>query len=334
MRNPNVEILRVVMMALIVMLHLSAQVFDIQTFTSMSHDVNASVFMAFRSFLFLGVSTFALISGYFCVKFSLRKLLKCEILAIFWGGGILLCAINKGVTVRETISVLNPFTFEVCWYLSAYMLLLGLSPILNAGLKSLDRRTMTIMIVVVCVYSYWGGFIQNRNSTNFMLLFTVYLVGRYIRQYPIKYLNEHAGVLCLTCLTANAVMFFASSYFVGGKAIKYLSNNYNPMIIMSAIGLFLWIIKLNQNKTSKITDVITKMAPTMLAVYVIHVEAIYLGILRVPMNFLGGMPGLVVSAIAIMTVCSMLEKARTKLFGKYEERLVDKIEATVANYLK
>lgn len=87
-RNQNIESLRVVMMLLIVALHVIGNIFPIESMRSITHDVANASFFSIRSLCNLGVSTFALISGYYGVRWSLSKALKMESMAISIGGGV------------------------------------------------------------------------------------------------------------------------------------------------------------------------------------------------------------------------------------------------------
>ena len=67
-RNQNVEALRVIMMLLIIMMHISARVFCINDVSTITGNVRVALFYGFRSFTFIGVSTFAYISGFYGVS--------------------------------------------------------------------------------------------------------------------------------------------------------------------------------------------------------------------------------------------------------------------------
>ena len=74
-RNLNIEALRVLMMFLIVCLHIGTRIVDF----SELHDVGGlrhALIHGFRSVTFLGVSTFAFISGYYGIQVSTQLLFK------------------------------------------------------------------------------------------------------------------------------------------------------------------------------------------------------------------------------------------------------------------
>lgn len=67
-RNANIETLRVMLMFLIILLHLSGRFYDVDALRSMSGDIQASALLSSRMIFLLGVNTFAFISGYFGIK--------------------------------------------------------------------------------------------------------------------------------------------------------------------------------------------------------------------------------------------------------------------------
>lgn len=64
-RNLNLEALRVVLMILIILLHLSGIFYNIPSIRSESFNIEASLLLGMRMIFLLGVNTFAFISGYF-----------------------------------------------------------------------------------------------------------------------------------------------------------------------------------------------------------------------------------------------------------------------------
>ena len=64
-RNRNIEALRVAMMLLIIMLHLTGELWNIPAARSQENDFCSSLLIASRTLFLLGVNTFAFISGYY-----------------------------------------------------------------------------------------------------------------------------------------------------------------------------------------------------------------------------------------------------------------------------
>lgn len=135
-RNSNVETLRVLMMYLIVLLHFSARVFDLGNPDKYSPFIFSAI-QGIRCICFLGVSTFAFISGYYGIKWSLKKFLKNGILATIWGVVFYAMGMAYG---GANLKMLFPLSSGYHWYFSAYMILMILAPVLNKGMESLSKE--------------------------------------------------------------------------------------------------------------------------------------------------------------------------------------------------
>lgn len=89
-RNSNIEALRVLLMLLIILLHMSGEFYDIKELRLKHDDIISSSILSLRMIFLLGVNTFAFTSGYFGIKTPPgqigRKLVKYELLALSWGG--------------------------------------------------------------------------------------------------------------------------------------------------------------------------------------------------------------------------------------------------------
>lgn len=64
-RNVNIEALRVILMLLIILLHLSGQFYNIQEIRTETSSFEDSAILSLRMIFMLGVNTFAFISGYY-----------------------------------------------------------------------------------------------------------------------------------------------------------------------------------------------------------------------------------------------------------------------------
>ena len=83
-RNLNIEALHVYMMFLIVVLYITGSYLDIEDVRQCC-SLNMGWLLGYRSLTFLGVSTFAFISGYYGVKLHLDEVFAMEIMAISYG---------------------------------------------------------------------------------------------------------------------------------------------------------------------------------------------------------------------------------------------------------
>ena len=170
-RNLNIEALRVVAMLTILLLHISGR-----TFISENHIIH-TIELAVRSYFFIGVSTFAFISGYYGVKWNTSKFFKYESMAIMWGGIIFILnfLISSQIQIKSFLLFI-PLLSEVCWYYSAYILLMIVSPYINEGISSMSLEKYKFLLILMIVICYGGNFIFHRNGTTFNILFFIYFL--------------------------------------------------------------------------------------------------------------------------------------------------------------
>lgn len=322
-RNSNIEALRVFMMFLIILLHFSARVYDLKD-TDNYPAFTFSILQSIRSFCFLGVSTFAFISGYYGINWSLNKFLKLEFLAISWGVGIYIVGALMGG--MPSPKILFPLCSGYIWYFSAYMILMILSPIINTGIKNVEKKThQTIVIFLVCFF-YGGQFIfPDSIGQNFLILVVIYILASYLHKYPNQNLEKNALYYFLLAVLLNATIAFTASNYLDHTAnnlpsklfSKFATNN-NPLVIFASINLFLFTKNLKKHPFK----FLSKLAPYMLATYIMH--GFILSMQKVE-NFLHkeSLLFLIFSSILALIVCSILEKIRQLLTGKLENNIIN-----------
>ena len=146
-RRSNIELLRILSMLLIVLHH-----YAVHGNVSFSGD-DLSFGRFFHGALMcmgaLGDDIFVLISAYFLVEspFRLRRLLRLWGEVVFYAVtvtlvGWLLAPPSGGVSVKALLSMVAPVLTGKYWFVTAYVMLVLLSPFLNKMLHALTRREM------------------------------------------------------------------------------------------------------------------------------------------------------------------------------------------------
>lgn len=315
-RNQNVEALRVVAMLSILLLHVSGRIFMSENNTV--HTIELAV----RSYFFIGVSTFAFISGYYGVKWNTSKFLKYESMAIMWGGVIfILNFLVSNHLQMKSLLLLIPILSEVCWYYSAYILLMIISPYINEGINSISLEKYKLLLVLMMVICYGGNFIFHRNGTTFNILLFIYFLARYIKITNFEMSSKKALLLFIASTTLTALSVVFANNFLGGKLLKIICNNYNPFILISALSLF-FAFK-NMNKVSVFCMLLSKIAPYTFAVYIIHAELLYLNLIPFDsLVFLNQFVCTITISIIIFIICAFAELLRVKFIGKIEDKKI------------
>lgn len=169
-RNLNIEALRVYMMLLIVILHITGSYLDNDGIRQ-SGGLAMGWLLGYRSFTFLGVSTFAFISGFYGVKFHLGKFLAMEVMAVTYGALVLLAvyASTGGISSWSVRSLLFPISSGHLWYFSGYMILMVIAPLLNEGINALSKAAFSKILLTFMVLIYGCRFIMGGQMLTFSI---------------------------------------------------------------------------------------------------------------------------------------------------------------------
>jgi len=325
-RDSNIELLRIVLMFMIIMHHLIAHgcrladmIFNAYTGDS---ELKDSVLIFLNTFCVIGVNCFIFISGYYGMKFKLNTLISFVIQAIFYS--VIIYFIfniffykNDDLLNRQLIQVFLPITFGNWWFLSAYVGIYLLSPIINKGL---DYLTQYQFIVIFSILFYFG-FISSVYSPNYFTgsgfnintLLLVYITARFCKRFFDK-IDKAFILYILFLIFSFGLIYFA---FISGK--QYLSWRlvaYNSPLILILSILFFYSFK-NLKIKSKL---INRLTPYIFGVYLIHDSPQIHSFLRDTIQEINSDIGIILllvilfcSTILIFIICLGIEKIRVLL---------------------
>lgn len=312
-RNLNIEALRVYMMLLIVLLHATGTYIDSQNIRS-SFGFDVGWLFGYRSITFLGVTTFAFISGYYGVKLKLSKCLAMELMALTYGLVVLLLCVYKhtDITFGTIRNYLFPISSGNLWYFSCYMMLLIVSPMLNAGLEAINKSAFRQSLLIFMFIVYGFRFISGGANCDFYVLLLIYLIGRYLRKYPIPFLIKYRMYIFISLVLLNFILAFCLGYLGLGKLVLLLEGNNNPITGLAAVSLF-YIFSYMKSEPN-VNRLVSKLAPNMLAVYVFHELLRGSGVFD--FHFLNGqlLESFAISVLVVLII-SLVERVRIFLFS-------------------
>lgn len=140
-RQPNFELLRIVLMLFIIAGHItmySGKLKDLGT-----TDYYISNFL--RSFTVVAVNAFVLLTGYFGTIRNWKKLIKLDLRVCFYTWVGLSVAVTFGIhtiSLTKDIQLLFPVIMKQYWYVTIYFVLCILSPYLNVFLESISEKML------------------------------------------------------------------------------------------------------------------------------------------------------------------------------------------------
>lgn len=270
-RNSSVEILRILAMLMIILSHTFATNSG-EEYSGLSQVVFVFVESIFHSSL--GVIIFMLISGYYLIRCSLKKV--TNYIAMCWICAIVSLIIKViaypvlGETLSKTAMLkhLVPITSRYYWFISCYFCLLILSPFINTIIKKLERKEFTALIATICAVffilptvAYFD--IMNDKGKGLVTMISSYLVGAYLSKYKINFSKKK---LTITGIIVVIITFAGNmlATLVRGETSYPFSRECSILTLL--LGVILLLLATSNSFSNK---AINSLSTKSLYVYII-----------------------------------------------------------------
>ncbi|MGN0161878.1 MAG: acyltransferase family protein [Lachnospiraceae bacterium] len=324
-RKSNFEAYRIVCILLIVIMH---------TFGAGTGQLNTHIGILVNVIGNIGVTGFVLLSGYFGIRLKVKKLIKLDVMMIFWS--VASCAalifnpyLNVQMGGKDILSCFIPLISHKYWFLSAYFCLCILSPFLNEYIEKIEKNRFEKLILVAGVLFLLlptiAGFDQTGDGGKGIInMILSYMVGRYIGLYH-RDKKVSVGKLVAALLGVIGVNFLLNNmmFLMTGSPANYFARDNSVFTMVQAVLLLFIMMQLKCD--SKLVNV---MAVNVVAVYVLE-DPLKL-ILEIILPYSRYMEEayyiFVVVGISILTYLSacILEAARKMLFDRAENFVIEK----------
>lgn len=272
-RFSNFEALRIVCMLFIVAGHL------IMWHDFHSETIDRVISCGIRPFFMVAVNCFVLISGWFGIKYSFKKILTLNNTLTFWVFVLGALAIWGGlheIFLRKDILMVVPLITKKYWFITIYVALCLLAPYLNILVDAISRKEFKrLLITCICLFVILPsvGALFNFESVtadsgygivNFMLL---YLLGRYMRLHRKPQKSEWLYLgMYLASMTACGLFQIVYSRLLGFEFTTFISYD-TFFVFVGAVALFCAFSRMTfSNKW------INTLATACFAVYIIHIH--------------------------------------------------------------
>ena len=350
-REANIELLRMIFMAMIVMLHVLKRTGLLDTSSGLKYEVA----WILEILSYASVNGFLIIAGWVNLnnRFKLSRIGKLWGQAVFWVllFNVIGCAADRAFSLRAIIGSFFPFSTRQYWFYTYFFILMFFMPFLNRMVRSLKKNTciglfgtvLVVFSVIPFIYRQVGPlwtedifYVQRGYSLIWFL--AVYVLGALLRRmHDLKTeeggteeggLPERAESVRFRLSGRTGILF----YFIGTAATyllcrlcrsagvyEYAAVSYaSPLIVMSAIALFLFF------RTVRVRGAWEKavlfLAPGTFGVYLIHsnanvVPVFIRGVARIAqMRIRYMVPSLFLVVLIVMFVCLLMDLARGRLF--------------------
>ena len=280
-RDINVELLRVVLMGLIIIHHIIVHGLNLKQMNVSNIELTEfnSILSFINSFLIVAVNTFILISGYYGMKFNLKKICRIIGMGIVYSLSIYLIFVIFNVHEFTFVNLVKyALPIKMWWFFTAYILLMMFSPYINIMLHNLKVSELRNLIILLTILISVFGFIPGLNlgslgiSNGYSLIMFVYIyiIGYYLRTLG---LNIPSKNICLLIYILTSLLLTVCVYItwvlIGSQSAWHLYSYNNILVVIASIAFFLYFKQIKLD-TLRITKIISTISPTIFGVYLFH----------------------------------------------------------------
>lgn len=287
-RMANLELLRCIAMMMVVVLHYLSKGNLLGDLTAGNLTSVGLVAWILEVFSIVAVNVYMLISGYFlCTSsFKLSRLLRLWIQVWMYSVGIGVVAAFTVLPVAECdihyfLSLLFPISMGHYWFMTAYVFLYLLLPIISIAVRRMTKRQMQIalagMLTVFCLLKSILPFRLEMDGQgyDFVWYLCVFLTAAYLRKFGVPFLEKKWHCISLYVVGCLAVLAetlcLQQVYLRTGsmELIMKIATEYNHIFpLLAAIGLFMTFLSVQVS--GGLAKWIIRIAPYTLGVYLLH----------------------------------------------------------------
>lgn len=273
-RKSSIELLRLILMFFIVVHHGITHGLGLDSFASWSNQIlliggkNVDLMLMVNAFCICAVNCFVLISGYFGIKTTKRKFKTLLFTLVFYTILLNIVPLICQGQYKDAVKSMLFLSHSPYWFIIDYLFLMALAPLLNYSellTRSHSRFINCVLIIISCYFGFiWGNTVNNSGYT-LMQFIMLYCIGRYFKTYGYSVNTRVSTFLYFfPALINGLIMIFCYSH--GRIELCWKASYYNnPLIILSAIGLFFAFNNLNFY-----SNIINKASASAIAIYLIQ----------------------------------------------------------------
>ncbi len=242
-RDSNLELLRILCMALIVGYHFVGGTESWITYPQFS-TFNLVAYHSVGLWGQTAVLCFVLITGYFMVDGRVKASKIIRLAAETWFYSVAITAIMVWAGLAElnpdiTLRTFFPLMFRSYWFITDYILLLLIAPILNKLIHTLSKRELGYSIGVMLFVIYvWGGMTEFGVAQTIPFFVVFYMLAGYIRLYPnsITESKKVSSAVLLSCIVFGILLMATMNGIYQGTAKPLKLFIEDPALLWFIIG--------------------------------------------------------------------------------------------------
>ena len=343
-RNYSADFLRCILMIMIIVHHIVVHAFDLKSIGDIQNtSITYEPYLFFlNAFCVIAVNCFFFISGYFSIKFSLKKtvilFLEMQFYSMIWCVIMIFSGQISTLSMLIKKMIMSVLPVYLYWFMGVYILLCFLSPYINDYVFNLDKNRQMKLLLILSIIATFYGFIFNWSGIGrgytFLHGLYMYYVGMLCKQNTLslapplnlckKAIKRSIGI--------NAWIYLILSLIVGGLSfllfqmklnkISWIVYSYNnPLLIFSGVSFsLLFVTRNSQNPLMKFFSRISKYT---LAAYLItdydYARIVLFYPLKYILSFtkfqLVKIPIIISYAIILFICCIIIDYGRKILFS-------------------
>lgn len=292
-RNSNIELVKIIAMFLIVINHVTRSIQPSQFYADSGYAIALStspqsiqefILDIFCYFGPLGNSIFLICSIWFLLESNRVKLEKVKRLIIdTWVISVIFCVafLIVGHTNMPGVYVVKSIFPIICcnnWYITCYLLLYLLHPLLNMLIERVERKSLLGISIGLFIAYFCIAFLSENllYYSNLIFFIASYFIVGCIKKYSRNYLTSTKFNILVIVVSASVCVLLLIFTWVGSKYLPFLNNrmlmwtsNNNPFTFFIAFSIF----NLVRDK-KRCNQGINYISSLTLLIYIIH-ENIY-----------------------------------------------------------
>ncbi|WP_022765761.1 acyltransferase [Butyrivibrio sp. XPD2006] len=291
-REPNFELLRVIAMLMIITLH-----YNTHSDALLHLGVPASAVNIFanimEAFVITGVNVYVLLSGFFLskgkVKMSRIITLICQVYFYTLIISIVMAAVGASSGVKydslyKAVEYIFPISSEHYWFVTAYIIMYVLAPVMNAAVERLTRKQMkTVIFMLLTCFCFVKSvvpvlFPTDHFGYDYGWFICLYLIAAYVRKYNVVlFYNARNSALvflisCAVIATMSISLYYINFNWGGFAHFQEVPFNLNFFFTLTgSLGLFSFFrfFRMRENRAA---DVVRFLGPLTFGVYLLHMH--------------------------------------------------------------
>lgn len=259
-----------------------------------SMSANGYVAWGLESLSIVAVNVYMIISGYFLVEsgFKAKRAMEliCQVLFYSVLVPIVLMALGfihvSDLTINRILQDVLPVQMNHYWFITAYMAMYLLLPVLSAGVKSLSKEQLRNTIIALLLFFAVSKSVlpvelaMDNEGYDGLWFICVFLVAAYMRLYGLPFFAEKGsvkkGAFCylLGCAGIYGIMLLVRAVYLKTGSLDHFiksSYDYNHVLnLFAAVSLFYAFIHIKMREDTLVSKVICRISPHTLGVYLLH----------------------------------------------------------------